>query len=109
MMSIRRYILIGIVTGIIVLGATLLFGSNIAAVLVNARDQALSAGMGILASIIAEPLIWGATNPIPGAIAAGILWPVLFLWLALVFIMVLIGFGSAGVQDVNSRVTLLMS
>lgn len=109
MMSIRRYIAIGLLTGIVVLGVTLLFGINIAAVLVNARDQAISAGMGVLANIIAEPLIWGATNPIPGALVAAVLWPALFIWLALVFIMVLVGFGAGGVRDLDSRVSLFLS
>jgi hypothetical protein len=106
MMSIRRYLLIGLLTGIMVFGVTFLFGTNITPVLVTTRDQAVSAGMGILAQLIAEPLIWGVTNPIPGALVAGILWPALFIWLALLFIMVLVGFGAAGVQDVDSQVSL---
>jgi uncharacterized membrane protein len=101
MMSIRRYLIIAVVTGIIVFALASLAGAQISTVIVNARTQA--SGFGVLANIIADPLIWGLTNPVPGAVVAALLWPALLIWLALLFIMILVAYGAAGVQDVNNQ------
>ncbi|HEX2618738.1 MAG TPA: hypothetical protein VHL11_01290 [Phototrophicaceae bacterium] len=105
-MSLRRYIVLGIGFGLITLVLGLLFGQGIADWITGVRDQALSTGMGLIANIIGDPLIWLMTNPIPGALAVVVVWPLAILWLLFLFIMVLIGFGSDAARDLDSQVSL---
>ncbi len=96
----RTYISIGLVVGIIVFVLSYFLGPQIAGVLIDI-ERAGSAVIGVLAQAVTQPLIFIALNPIPGAIAAALLWPLLLLLLLLLFLVTLIGLGAGAAGDVR--------
>ncbi|MCU0497835.1 MAG: hypothetical protein MUF87_10825 [Anaerolineae bacterium] len=101
MMPVRRYLGFAILTAIIVLGVGLLFGSRIASFL---QIIETNTGGGVIAQLVIEPLIWVMENPVIGAVAAGLLWPLLLLWIGFLFIVIVVGFGSSGAQFLEQSV-----
>lgn len=108
-MSLRRYLVLGLVIGIVVLLLGLVGGPGIANWISGIRDQGLRAGVGAISNLIADPLIWIMMNPIPGAIGVAIAWPFLIVWIALLFILIVLGFGADAARDLNSSLSLFWS
>lgn len=101
MMSVRRYLGFAILTAIIVLAVGLLLGPGIASFLQTVETNT---GGGVIAQLVIDPLIWIMLNPVLGAIAAGLLWPLLLLWIAFLFIVIVVGFGASGAQFLDQSV-----
>ncbi|MBC8098417.1 MAG: hypothetical protein H7Y11_03165 [Armatimonadetes bacterium] len=106
--ALRRYIGSGLLFGLIVLALGSVAGSSIASGFASVRDQALSAGLGIVANLIADPLIWLMQNPIPGAVITVVVWPVLLILLGLLFLMLVFGFGADAARDLDAAVWLML-
>ncbi len=106
-MNTRRYLGLGLLFALITLGVGLLFGADIANALYTVRDQGVGA-IGILANVIADPLIWAMLNPIFAALVVLFAWPFLILWILLLFLLVVLGFGADAAREIDSNVSRLM-
>jgi|SRR5690606_18721901 len=102
-MTTRRYIGLGLLFALIVLGVGLLFGADIAAALTSVRGAGTGA-LGILANIIVDPLIWVMLNPIIAALIVLFAWPFLVVWVLLLFVLVVLGYGADAIREVQSNV-----
>jgi hypothetical protein len=106
-MNTRRYLSLGLLFALIVLGVGLLFGPDLANALYAIRDTGVGA-IGILANIIADPLIWAMLNPIIAALIVLFAWPFLVLWILLLFLLVVLGYGADAARDIDANVTRLL-
>jgi mannose/fructose/N-acetylgalactosamine-specific phosphotransferase system component IID len=106
-MTTRRYLSLGLLFALLVLGVGLLFGADIAAALTTIRNTGVGA-IGILANIIADPLIWAMVNPIFAALIVLFAWPFLVLWILLLFLLVVLGYGADAARDIDANVSLLL-
>lgn len=97
----RNYIIVGLLIGIITFGVAMLFGPGVAVWVADVQARATL--IGGLALFIGEPIKWVLLNPLPGAILAALAWPLVLLWLLLLFIMLIVGFGSPAAQDVRRQ------
>ncbi len=102
-MTTRRYIGLGLLFALIVLGVGLLFGADIAVALASVRDAGTGA-LGILANVIVDPLIWAMLNPIIAALIVLFAWPFLILWVLLLFVLVVLGYGADAIRDIDANV-----
>jgi hypothetical protein len=103
MFSTRNYIFVGLLTGVVVFLVANFAGPGVASWISSVEAQAQAVGMGGLAIFIAQPLIWVMQNPLFGAVAAALFWPFLLIWIALLFIMLLVAFGAEAARDVNRQ------
>lgn len=106
-MTTRRYLGLGLLFALIVLGVGLLFGADLAAALTTIRNTGVGA-IGVLANVIADPLIWAMLNPIFAALIVLFAWPFLVLWILLLFLLVVLGFGADAARDIDANVSLLL-
>lgn len=102
MLSLRRYIFValGFALGLLALGY--LAGAPLAGWLNTVK--AAASGFGIFTSLVIDPLIYVMQNPLPGALIAGLLWPAVVVLLALLFVMVIIAYGSGAAQAVQGQI-----
>lgn len=101
MISTRTYFIVGLIVGVIVFLIGTFFGGSVASWIATVQTAGYSANLGGIADLIAEPLIWIMLNPLFGAIAVAFVWPALVIWLLLLFLMLVIGFGSDAANDVR--------
>ena len=95
--SFRAYIGIGIVVGIIVYLISLVAGDAILQFFTEIQNRALANGVaGPIVTLIVGPFIFVFSNPFPGAIIAGLLWPLIIVWFVLLFMIIIISAFSAG-------------
>lgn len=106
-MTNRRYFGLGLLFALLVLGVGLLFGADIAAALTAVRDTGVGA-IGILANVIVDPLIWVMLNPIFAALIVLFAWPFLILWILLLFLLVVVGYGADAAREIDANVSLLL-
>ncbi len=106
-MNTRRYLGIGLLFALLVLGIGLLFGADIANALASVRSAGSNA-LGILAGVIVDPLIWVMQNPIIAALIVLFAWPFLLIWILLLFILVVLGYGADAIREIDASVSLLI-
>lgn len=102
-MSMRSYLVIGLGFGAFAWLVATFFGPDIISSVSSMEAQALGSGMGVVAQIIAQPIIWVMRNPIFGGILVALTWPLVFLWGLMYFAMILIALGSDAAGDVGSQ------
>lgn len=96
--NLRNYLAVSAVVAIVIYIVQILAGAMMANAMQNLNQAARSAGMAqALADAITEPIraVIAPNNPI-GAIAGGLLWPLLGLWIILalaVFFFAILGRG----------------
>ncbi|GEM_PF-1505853 len=93
----RTYIMIGVVVGIIVYLISLVAGPQITNLFLQLEGNALANGVApAIATIVYGPFIFAFTQPIFGAIIAGLLWPFIIVWFVLVFLLLIVSAFTAG-------------
>lgn len=100
--SLRMYILVGVVIGLIAGLLAVLAGQGIALWVIEQRNLAVGS-LGAVADLVAQPIVWVMINPLVGGVVAGLLWPLALLEVALLFVMSLIGLGSGAAGAVGDR------
>lgn len=104
-MSRRTYLFIGVGVGLFLF----LIGTFLGASVVTFADRLPLSTTGVmqsLAQFVIEPIKLVMLNPLPGAIIAGLLWPLVGLWVALLLLIVIVA-AAAGVQvDINTQTPL---
>lgn len=99
----KVYFLISAVVGIIVLIVSLLGGAQLVQFFTTIQNNALCQGVDpVIATLVIGPFIWVFGNPIPGAIATGLLWPAIIIWLVLVFLMMIIAAFTGGYNSAST-------
>lgn len=95
--SFRAYIGVGIVVGIIIYLIGLVGGSQVVQFFTQIESNALANGVSsAITTIILGPFIFTFSEPLFGAIIAGFLWPLILVWLVLLFLLIIISAFSAG-------------
>ena len=95
--SFKAYLAIGAVVGIIIYLIALVAGDSVVQFFTEIQNRALSNGVsGPIVTIIVGPFIFAFSNPIPGAIIAGILWPLIIVWFVLLFMIIIISAFASG-------------
>lgn len=102
-MSRGKYLLIGVFVGLLVAVGGTFAGESIASWVQSVQSQAIAAGMGAIADLIANPLVWLMQNPLIGGALMVIAWPFLGVWLLLLFIMILFGFGADAARATRDK------
>ncbi|HRL11693.1 MAG TPA: hypothetical protein PKX07_07420 [Aggregatilineales bacterium] len=98
MRELRRYLLIGLGFAIGVgllahFGGPLLVGW-----LGEVRGQA--SNMGVVVTLVIEPLVWAFSNPLPAAGLALVAWPLLLALLIGLFAIILIAYSTDAIRAV---------
>jgi hypothetical protein len=101
-MTVRRYLIVAVIVAVIVFVMSYFFYSPFFTVLVDARARG-AAALGPVAEFVVNPLIWVLDNPVLGAVVAGLVWPMLLVWIAALFLVILVGFGSPSATEVRGR------
>jgi hypothetical protein len=101
MQGMRRYLLtgLGFAIGVLLLGY--LAGPTLLTWLGGVRAQA--ADLGIVVTLVIEPLVWVFSNPLTAGALALVAWPLLIALLAGLFTIVLIAYGMDAVIAVRSQ------
>ncbi len=102
MLSTRTYLTIGLGVGFIVFLIATFFGNDLANSVQDVQNRAENS-MGSITIVIGEPIKWVMREPLFGAIACALLWPAVFIWALLFFVMLLIAFGAGAARDVQSQ------
>jgi hypothetical protein len=96
-LTLKNYIIGAVITAVIMFFAAQFFGPGIAGWLDSVRADSIRAGISAgLVDVVIAPLRFAFTNPVPGAIGGGLLWPLTALWIFFVFILLILGILSAG-------------
>jgi len=99
--NLRVYIGIGIVVGIIVYLIGLVGGPQVVQFFTQIESTALANGVApSITTLILGPFIFAFSEPLFGAIMAGLLWPLIVVWFVFLFLIIIIsaftsGFNSA--------------
>jgi len=108
LLSVRAYLLIGIVTAFIVYILMLVLGGDVAAWGRQFRSEALFAGQGGFGRTLADPLIYIAENGVVGAAIAGLLWPFIIIWIILTLVLLVIVASADVTRDTTSIIQLFL-
>ncbi|GAB1421948.1 hypothetical protein MASR2M15_21500 [Anaerolineales bacterium] len=104
-LTMKNYVLIAIVTGVIIFFIAHFFGDTIANFMNDIRNQAVSAGVDYnLASIVVEPVLLLKTQPLIGALIIGAAWPLLLVWFLLIILLIILTFVVGGGNTVRDAV-----
>ncbi len=105
-MSVRTYMLIGLVTAVLVYLIALVAGDSIIDLLVRLRGRAHPSAYGI-ASLVVEPIIFMLDNGVLGAAVTGVLWFIVPVFLLLVLFLLVLVALQGGFQSLESSDVLL--
>jgi protein-S-isoprenylcysteine O-methyltransferase Ste14 len=101
--SFRVYIAVGVVVGIIVYLVGLLAGSSLAQFFIEIQNNALANGISpAIVTLIVGPFIFALSNPAIGGIIAGFVWPLIIVWLVLLFLIIIVTAFSQGYNTAAS-------
>lgn len=106
-MSIRTYLIIGFFVGLIVFLINQFFGEDIVRWLLEQQVQAAVRNQRVIELVIYDPLIFMFDSRPAGAIAAAVLWPLVFVWLLLLLIALVVVPGLDVVRDIEEVTQLL--
>jgi|GEM_PF-1871850 len=107
MVSGRGYVFVTLGVFLVVLGLGYFAGPQI----VSFISQTMSGARGLMGEfvvLIGEPLKWVFTNPLVGAIAIALFWPVGAIFLIMFIIMLLIAIGGGTVLDLGGQAGSLL-
>lgn len=99
--SYRAYFGIAIVVAIITYLVALTGGDSLVQFFTEIQNNALANGVSEpITTIFIGPFLFVFGNPLTGAIVAGLLWPLIIVWLVLLFLIIIItafaqGYGTA--------------
>jgi hypothetical protein len=98
MRELRRYLLIGLgfAIGVGLLGY--FAGPLLVGWLGEVRGQA--SNMGVVVTLVIEPLIWAFSNPLPAAGLTLVAWPLLLALLIGLFAIILIAYSTDAIRAV---------
>lgn len=95
--SFRMYIAIGVIVGIVVYLIGLVGGSQVVQFFSQLQSNSLANGVDpAIANLVLGPFIFVFSEPIFGAILTGVLWPLILVWLVLLFLLMILSAFSAG-------------
>ena len=95
--SYRAYLGIGIVVGIITYFIATAAGDSLVAFFTDIQNNALANGVApSIATIFIGPFLFVFSNPLPGAIVTGLFWPLIIVWLVLLFLIIIVTAFSQG-------------
>ncbi len=96
----RTYIIIGVVTGLLLYGMSLLpgVGASLSNIVFGFKQGAEAAGLGGgIPTLIYEPMRLVFTGNLAAIIITGILWPLGLVWIILMFLMMIISILGPGI------------
>ena len=103
LISVRVYLAVGIIVGIIVYLIGLVAGDSLVRFFTEIEGNALANGVARpIVTLIVGPFIFTFSNPLPGAIMAGLTWPLIIIWFVLLFLVIII---TAFAQGYNTAAT----
>lgn len=103
LISFRAYIGIGVVVGIIVYLIGLVAGPQVVNFFTQLEATALVNGVSpFIATMVLGPFIFAFSEPLFGAILAGLLWPLILVWLVLLFLVLIISAFMGGYNSAAS-------
>lgn len=100
-LSLRTYIVVGVIIGIVVYLIALVAGDTAVQFFTQIEGNALANGVARpIVTIVVGPFLFAFSQPIFGAIIAGLFWPLIIVWFVLLFLLLIIsaftsGFNSA--------------
>jgi amino acid permease len=95
--SYRTYFAIAIVVGIITYVMGLTGGDSLVQFFTQIQNNALGNGVSAgITTLFVGPFIFVFSNPLPGAVLAGLAWPLIIVWLVLLFMIIIITAFSSG-------------
>ena len=105
-MSTRSYIIIAVVCVIVFLLLGLIAKDGIATFVEQTRVDAIAAGLApFLADAIAVPVRLAFSGEILPAVIAGLLWPLVLLWVILLLVMLIFAFILPGVGAARGAIS----
>lgn len=104
-MSRRTYLMIGLGFAVFLFLLAQFFGTDIAAFADSLPGQ-VSPNVQSIAQFIVEPIKFVMLNPILGPLLAGLLWPVVLLWLLLLFLLVVLTAAGQVQTDIDTNTPL---
>lgn len=105
--NVKVYFLIAIGVGITIYIAGLVGGSQLVQFFQNIQNNALCQGVDpAIATIVIGPFIFVFSQPLPGAIIAGFLWPAILIWLVLLFLLMIIAAFTGGYNSASTATDL---
>lgn len=101
----RTYLMIGLGFAAFLFLLAQFFGTDIAAFADSLPGQVVPSVQGI-AQLIVGPIKFVMLNPIVGSLLAGLLWPLVLLWLLLLFLLVILTAASQVQTDIDTNTPL---
>lgn len=102
LLSLRRYLAVSAGVALVIFLTQILFGATLVTALTTFNRQSRAVLAPAIADVITEPIkaVVAPNNPL-GAIAGGLLWPLLAVWVLLLlasvfFVVIGRGLGTAG-------------
>ena len=103
LISFRAYIAVGVVVGIIIYLVGLVAGPQVAQFFSQLQANAIANGVDpTITTLVMGPFIFAFTEPIFGAIIVGVFWPLILVWLVLLFLLMILSAFSAGYNTAAS-------
>jgi len=103
LISPRVYIGIGVCVGIVVYLIGLAAGPDVIRFFTELQQNAIANGVApVITEIVYGPFIFAFSQSIFGAIAAGLLWPLIIVWLVLLFLLLIISAFTAGFNSAST-------
>ena len=108
-MSVRTYLVIGVVFGAIVFLIAQFAGGSIANWLRDVQVDATLRDLEGVGRAITEPAIFVMENPIAGAILSVLFWPLLLIWILVILALLVIVAAVDVAEDVDARTSLIVA
>lgn len=101
MFSMRNYLIVGVIIGIIIYFVGFFFGDSLVVWAEEQQWQAIIRNQTLIEVVVFEPFIFVMSSDPWGAVLAGLAWPAVFIWIAFIFMSLLAFAGFDVVQDVE--------
>ncbi len=96
-LSLKTYILIGVVVGAIIYLIALVAGPSAIQFFTQIESNALISGVSpAITTLIVGPFLFAFSQPIAGALIAAFLWPLIIVWFVLLFLLLILSAFSGG-------------
>jgi len=109
MFSFRNYILVGIAFGLMTYLILWLFGPDVAVYGANLQRDAFLVGQGGFGDAMGQPLVTMGQNPLAGAIIMIFIWPLTFIYILLLGVLLLIINGGDLSDSTTTMINTLLS
>jgi len=97
LISYRAYFAVAIVVGVITYLIGLVGGDSLVRFFSEIQGNALGSGISEpIVTLFVGPFIFAFSNPLPGSIIAGLCWPLIIVWLVLLFMIIILTAFATG-------------